>query len=134
MRKVAKKRLAAAGGALVLAFAGILPVAAPASAAVDPTSSVSANETDAAEPTDVEPMASCANWTPHMRRVIVGSAKVHSSYYGSAPVVATWKSKTLFRVDKRCVNNHGNVWWHSDCCTGVKGWIWNDYTEFAHYN
>ncbi|GGM42714.1 hypothetical protein GCM10011608_29230 [Micromonospora sonchi] len=87
-----------------------------------------------AEPADVEAAASCFAWTPHMRRVIVGSAKVHSSYYGSSPVIATWKSKTLFRIDKRCVNDHGNLWWHSDCCTGVKGWIWNDYTEFAHYN
>jgi hypothetical protein len=133
MRKVATRRLAAAGGALALAFAGILPVAVPASAAVEPISSATANEL-AAEPMDVGTMASCANWTPHIRRVIVGSAKVHSSYYGSAPVVATWQSKTLFRVDKRCVNNYGNVWWHSDCCTGVQGWIWNDYTEFAHYN
>ena len=136
MRKVTAKRFAAAGGALALAFYGILAVAAPASA----------NETDVeavpsetaiemvVEPMDLDPMTTCANWTPHIRRVIVGSAKVHSSYYGSAPVVATWKYKTLFRVDKRCVNSYGNIWWHSDCCTGVKGWIWNDYTQFATYN
>lgn len=78
--------------------------------------------------------ASCSDWTPHIRRVIVGSAKVHTSYSGSSTVIATWKSGTLFRVDKRCVNNAGNLWWHSDCCTGVRGWIWNDYTEFAQYN
>ncbi|MFC4110888.1 hypothetical protein ACFOX0_33895, partial [Micromonospora zhanjiangensis] len=34
----------------------------------------------------------------------------------------------------QCVNDAGNVWWHSDCCTGVKGWIWNDYTEVAEWN
>ncbi|WP_433127169.1 hypothetical protein ACQPWW_30005 [Micromonospora sp. CA-240977] len=85
-------------------------------------------------PTEVGTMASCSDWTPHIRRVIVGSAAVHTSYSGSSSVIAHWKSKTLFRIDKRCVNDAGNLWWHSDCCTGVKGWIWNDYTEFAHYN
>ncbi|MET8307748.1 hypothetical protein [Micromonospora sp. NPDC005173] len=133
MKKVTAKRLAAAGGALTLAFSGILPVATSASAAIEPIPTATANEMGA-EPMDVGTMASCSNWTPHLRRVIVGSAKVHTSYSGSSPVIATWKSKTLFRVDKRCVNDAGNLWWHSDCCTGVKGWIWNDYTEFAHYN
>ncbi|MFC9972083.1 hypothetical protein ACFVH6_14460 [Spirillospora sp. NPDC127200] len=74
-------------------------------------------------------MAGCTNWTPHMRGVIVGTAKVHSSYYGSSSVIATWKYGQLFRVTKRCVNSHGNLWWYSDCCTGVKGYIWNDYTK-----
>ncbi|MFJ6197342.1 hypothetical protein [Micromonospora sp. NPDC092111] len=128
MGKATKKRLAAAGGALALALYGSLAGAAPASAAVEPILSATAIEMD------VAPMATCANWTPHMRRVIVGSAAVHTSYKGSSPVIATWKSKTLFRVDKRCVNDAGNLWWHSDCCTGVQGYIWNDYTEFAHYN
>ncbi|MFU8854695.1 hypothetical protein ACNAW0_27540 [Micromonospora sp. SL1-18] len=133
MRKVTAKRLAAAGGAFALAFAGILPVAVPASAAVEPVPSETAMEMDI-EPMDVDATTSCYNTTPHIRRVIVGSAKVHSSYYGSAPVVATWKYRQLFRVDKRCVNSHGNLWWHSDCCTGVKGWIYSPYTEFANYN
>ncbi|WP_405429593.1 hypothetical protein [Micromonospora sp. NBC_00617] len=133
MRKATAKRLAAAGGAFTLAFSGILSIAAPASAAVESVPSAAANETGAVL-TDVGIMASCSDWTPHMRRVIVGSAAVHTSYSGSSPVIAHWKSKTLFRIDKRCVNDAGNLWWHSDCCTGVKGWIWNDYTEFAHYN
>ncbi|MBO2448050.1 hypothetical protein J4573_13180 [Actinomadura barringtoniae] len=78
--------------------------------------------------------AACTNWTPHVRRVIVANAKVHSSYSGSSSVIATWKYKQLFRIDKRCVNSAGNLWWHSDCCTGVKGYIWNDYTELAEWN
>ncbi|MGW5410397.1 hypothetical protein [Actinomadura geliboluensis] len=106
--------------------------AAVVTAAVAPV--VVAIPSASASETDVRPMASCSDWTPHIRRVIVGSAAVHTSYSGSSPVIAKWKSKTLFRVDKRCVNDAGNLWWHSDCCTGVKGWIWNDYTEFAHYN
>ncbi|WP_067478830.1 hypothetical protein [Actinomadura hibisca] len=78
--------------------------------------------------------ASCSNWTPHVRRVIVGSAAVHTSYSGSSPVIAKWKYRQLFRIDKRCVNSAGNLWWHSDCCTGIKGYIWNDYTELAEWN
>ncbi|MEH1166046.1 hypothetical protein V6V47_11745 [Micromonospora sp. CPCC 205539] len=128
MMKVTKKRFVAAGAALALALYGSLAGAAPASAAIAPVSGATAIAMD------VEPMATCTSWTPHMRRVIVGSAAVHTSYTGSSPVIAHWKSKTLFRIDKRCVNSAGNLWWHSDCCTGVKGYIWNDYTEFAHYN
>ncbi|MFB4298003.1 hypothetical protein ACA514_15310 [Actinomadura sp. NTSP31] len=74
-------------------------------------------------------MAGCTNWTPHMRGVISGTAPVHSSYSGSSRVIATWKYGQLFRVDKRCVNSAGNLWWHSDCCTGIQGYIWNDYTK-----
>ncbi|GAA2088372.1 hypothetical protein [Actinomadura alba] len=110
---------------LSMAAAAITAVVAPV---------VIANPSAAANENDAELMASCSDWTPHIRRVIVGSAKVHSSYSGSSTVIATWKYKTLFRVNKRCVNNAGNLWWHSDCCTGVKGWIWNDYTEFAEWN
>jgi hypothetical protein len=88
----------------------------------------------AAAEEDAVPMSSCSDWTPHVRRVIVANAAVHSSYSGSSTVIATWKYKQLFRVDKRCVNNAGNLWWHSDCCTGVQGWIWNDYTELAEWN
>ncbi|MCG5462162.1 hypothetical protein AB0K35_05535 [Micromonospora sp. NPDC053740] len=133
MRKATSRKLAAAGGALTLAFAGILPIAAPASAAAQPVPAAMMDELGAV-PAEVGTLASCSDWTPHIRRVIVGSAAVHTSYSGSSTVIAHWKSKTLFRIDKRCVNDAGNLWWHSDCCTGVKGWIWNDYTEFAHYN
>lgn len=92
--------------------------------------SATANEKAAASPL----AAGCQNWTPHMRRVIEpGGAAVHTSYYGSSSVIDRWSYRTLFRVDKRCVNSHGNLWWHSDCCTGTKGYIWNDYTQFANY-
>ncbi|GAB3808685.1 hypothetical protein GCM10027605_41720 [Micromonospora zhanjiangensis] len=97
MGKVMRKRLAAAGGALVLAFYGSLAAASPASAAVAPAPGATAIGTDAGI------MASCRDWTPHIRRVIVANAKVHSSYSGSSSVIATWKYKTLFRIDKRCV-------------------------------
>lgn len=111
---------------LSVSAAVLLAAAAPVAVAV-PSASADADGAQLAA-------ASCRDWTPHIRRVIVGSAAVHTSYSGSSTVIAHWKSKTLFRVDKRCVNSAGNLWWHSDCCTGVKGWIWNDYTEFAHYN
>ncbi|MEU8343365.1 hypothetical protein SAMN05443665_10206 [Actinomadura meyerae] len=118
MKKVGKRILS-------MSAAVLLAAAAPVAVAV-PSASADADGAQLA--------ASCRDWTPHIRRVIVGSAAVHTSYSGSSTVIAHWKSKTLFRVDKRCVNSAGNLWWHSDCCTGVKGWIWNDYTEFAHYN
>lgn len=128
MRKVTAKRLTAAGGALALALYGSLAVAAPASATVTAIPSATAVETE------VGTMAGCTAWTPHVRRVIVAKAAVHSSYSGSSSVIATWKFRQLFRVDKRCVNSAGNLWWHSDCCAGVKGYIWNDYTEVAEWN
>ncbi|MDL4773382.1 hypothetical protein [Actinomadura xylanilytica] len=105
-----------------IAAAAITVVVAPVVVAIP---SAAANEKGA------EIMAGCTNWTPHIRGVISGTAKVHSSYSGSSQVIATWKYGQLFRVDKRCVNSSGNLWWHSDCCTGVKGYIWNDYTKVA---
>ena len=76
-------------------------------------------------------LAGCTDWTPHMRGVISGTAPVHSGYTGSSPVIATWKYGQLFRVDKRCINSAGNLWWHTDCCAGVTGYIWNDYTKIT---
>ncbi|MGH8883324.1 MAG: hypothetical protein ACRD0P_39290 [Stackebrandtia sp.] len=93
--------------------------------------SASANEKAAATTL----AAGCKNWTPHVRRVTkAGGAAVHSSYSGSSKVVAKWSYRSLFRVDKRCVNKAGNLWWHSSCCTGTKGYIWNSYTEVAEWN
>ncbi|MFI0452701.1 hypothetical protein [Actinomadura sp. 6N118] len=106
--------------AVSIAAAALTVVVAPVVMAIP---SAAANEKGAGI------MAGCTNWTPHMRGVIVGKAKVHSSYYGSSRVVATWKYGQLFRVNKRCVNSHGNLWWHSDCCAGVKGYIWTEYTK-----
>jgi hypothetical protein len=118
MRMMGNRVLSMAAVAITVAVAPVV-VAIPSAAA---------NEKG------IEATSSCSDWTPHVRRVIVANAKVHSSYSGSSSVIATWKYRQLFRVDKRCVNSAGNLWWHSDCCTGVKGWIWNDYTEVAEWN
>ncbi|URN03277.1 hypothetical protein LUW74_07900 [Actinomadura madurae] len=61
--------------------------------------------------------------------VVVNSAPVHSNYYGSAPIIARFNDGKLIHIDKLCINNFGNLWYHTDW-PSTKGWIYRDYVEY----
>ncbi|WP_030455833.1 hypothetical protein [Herbidospora cretacea] len=109
----------------------VMSVAAAAITVIGTPVAVVSPSAAAAKVQGTQVMAGCTDWTPHIRRVRVASTKVHSSYSSKSSVKATWKYRQLFRVNKRCVNSAGNLWWHSDCCAGVTGYVWNDHTEIS---
>ncbi|MFI0446984.1 hypothetical protein [Actinomadura sp. 6N118] len=61
--------------------------------------------------------------------VVVDNAPVHSNYYGSARIVARFDYGKLIHIDRLCINNFGNLWYHTDW-PSTNGWIYRDYAEF----
>ncbi|WP_433474922.1 hypothetical protein ACQPZP_40640 [Spirillospora sp. CA-142024] len=61
--------------------------------------------------------------------VVVSSAPVHSNYYGSSSILARFSYGKLIHVDKSCINNYGNLWYHTDW-PSTKGWIYADYVAY----
>jgi len=61
--------------------------------------------------------------------VVVSNAPVHSNYYGSASIVARFNQGKLIHIDEICINNYGNLWYHTDW-PSTKGWIYRDYVEY----
>ncbi|GAA2398703.1 hypothetical protein GCM10010191_01830 [Actinomadura vinacea] len=61
--------------------------------------------------------------------VVANSAPVHSNYYGSSPIIARFNDGKLIHIDKLCINNYGNLWYHTDW-PSTQGWIYRDYVEY----